>query len=321
VDRHDFEGLETQLLKQLGGSFRLDYPVGGRSLADRFEETIERAARSHGVEFGTSGDKAEVRCVTEEALRFSYRPHLFPGMDPSLKLGHLVQYDLLPRELPSGCPVEVAAMLESYCHLSGDLFGWHPTTDGGLTLWLLDVSGHGLRAGFAAVVFKLILADTDPRLGPAAMAKRVEKRFNEARNPDDPGCLYATGIVLTVHRDGTVPFVSAGHPPMLVRRASGRVDQIGATTLPLGLFPEIDCDDAELRLDPDDTVLVCTDGLFELRNPAEELFGVERTADLLSRTDGGPAPVIDALTDSVGSFHDLDRLDDDLCLVAFRLRR
>ena len=44
-------------------------------------------------------------------MNFFYRPHLFPGMDPALHLGHIVQYNLLPRQMPLDSPVEAVAML------------------------------------------------------------------------------------------------------------------------------------------------------------------------------------------------------------------
>ena len=81
-------------------------------------------------------------------LDFYYRPHLFPEMDPALRLGHRLQFDLLPRHLPEGSPLRIAAVLESYCHLSGDLLGWRLEEDE-LFLWIADVSGHGVRAGLA----------------------------------------------------------------------------------------------------------------------------------------------------------------------------
>jgi len=307
------------LLDNLATTFNLDRSFGDRSLGDHLEEIIREAAATEIVEFGAPGNAAELRRSSEGAMNFFYRPHLFPGMDPALHLGHVVQYNLLPRQIPLDSPVEAVAMLESYCHLSGDLFGWR-SDEGVLTAWVLDVSGHGVRAGFAAVVFKLILADTDPDLPLTALAKEVESRFIETRNPEDPGYIYATGVLLRIGRNGVVEYLSAGHPPVMVRRSSGVVDTFPATAVPIALLPEMETAAASFELDPDDAVVICTDGLLELTNDEGEVFGLDHTIASIAQSDGSPCGIYTTLTQAIEDFHELDRLDDDLSFVAMRLR-
>jgi sigma-B regulation protein RsbU (phosphoserine phosphatase) len=320
MDASDTDRTVATLLESLGGSFRLDARLGERRLGEHLEAVMLDAATAP-VEFGTPGDETELRRSSEGVMSFFYRPHLFPGMDPALHLAHLVQYSLLPKELPPRSPVAIAAMLESYCHLSGDLFGWQMADDGVLTLWVLDVSGHGVRAGIAAVIFKLILGDTDPDLPLPSLAREIENRFLEMRSPDDPGCIYATGALLRIGHGGIVDYLSAGHPPLFVRRGNGSVDQVGATSVPLALFPEVEKAAGEFSLAASDTLLVCTDGLLELQNNDQEVFGPEHAAAALQRSDGSPHDALSSLIRAVAGFHDLDRLDDDLSLlVARRIR-
>jgi len=307
------------LLEILGRTFNLDRCFGDRPLGTHLEEIIREAAATEIVEFGVPGDAAELRRSSEGALNFFYRPHLFPGMDPALHLGHVVQYNLLPRQMPADSPVEAAAMLESYCHLSGDLFGWR-SDDGVLTMWVLDVSGHGVRAGFAAVVLKLILADSDTHLPLTALAKEVESRFIDTRNPEDRGAIYATGVLLRIGRNGVVDYLSAGHPPVMVRRSSGVVESYPATAVPIALLPEMETASSSFPLDPGDAVVICTDGLLELQNDEGEVFGLDRTIESIAASDGSPCGIYSNLTRTVAGFHDLDRLADDLSFVAMRLR-
>jgi serine phosphatase RsbU (regulator of sigma subunit) len=313
------ESTIRSLLDIVGRTFDLDRSFGDRSLGGHLEEIIREAAATEIVEFGVPGDASELRRSSVGAMNFFYRPHLFPGMDPALHLGHLVQYNLLPRRMPADSPVEAVAMLESYCHLSGDLFGWR-SNDGELTMWVLDVSGHGVRAGFAAVVLKLILADTDPHLPLAALVKEVESRFIETRNPEDPGSLYATGVLLRTDRNGAVDYLSAGHPPVMVRRSSGSVDSFPSTAVPIALLPEMETASASFQLDPGDAVVICTDGLLELTNDKGEVFGLDHTVANIALSDGSPCGIYSTLTRAIGEFHELDRLDDDLSFVAIRLR-
>jgi serine phosphatase RsbU (regulator of sigma subunit) len=307
------------LLNQLSESFLFDEPIAGNRLGDLLAETIRDAGSRPLPGLGQAGDRRTVRRDVEEPLTFVYRPHLFAGMDEALQLGHAVQYHLLPRELPPDTPVDAAAVLESYCHLSGDLFGWRGDSNGELTLWLVDVSGHGVRAGFAAVVMKLLLAEMDLRLPLTEFPRRLEDRFAAVRNPEDSLFLYATGVFLRMADAGRIDYVSAGHQPMLLCREDGSVESLGATGMPIALIPGNPWEGGATRLAEGDTLLLFSDGLVELRNDLEEQFGTDRVAEVLRR--GGPAPEIaDNLLRAIENFHDLERLDDDLSLIVLQRR-
>jgi len=307
------------LLDQLSKSFLLDEPIAGKRLGDLLGETIREAGRRPLPDLGQAGDRRTVRRDVEDPLTFVYRPHLFPGMDEALRLGHAVQYHLLPRGLPPDTPVDAAAALESYCHLSGDLFGWRGESNGELTLWLIDVSGHGVRSGFAAVVMKLLLAEMDPGLPVTEIPRQLEDRFQAARNPDDSMFLYATGAFLRIARDGGIDYVSAGHQPLLLCREDGSVESLDATGMPIALIVGSSWDGGATRLADGDTLLLYSDGLVELRNDFGEEFGEDRVADVLRR--GGPASELaDRLLRAIEDFHDLERLDDDLSLIVLQRR-
>jgi serine phosphatase RsbU (regulator of sigma subunit) len=307
------------LLHQLSGSFLLDEPIAGNRLGDLLTETIRDAGRRPLPDLGQAGDRRAVRRDVEEPLTFLYRPHLFPGMDEALKLGHAVQYHLLPRGLPPDTPVDAAAVLESYCHLSGDLFGWRGEGNGKLTLWLIDVSGHGVRAGFASVVMKLLLAEMDPGLPLTEIPGQLENRFQAARNPDDSMFLYATGVFLRIADDGSIDYVSAGHQPLLLCREDGSVESLESTGPPIALITGGPWQGEETRLAKGDTLLLYSDGLVELCNDSGEEFGEDRVADVVR--SGGPAPKIaDSLLRALEDFHDLERLDDDLSLIVLQRR-
>jgi sigma-B regulation protein RsbU (phosphoserine phosphatase) len=309
----------NDLLRQLSKSFLLDEPIAGNRLDELLAETIRDAGRRPLPNLGQAGDRRAVRRDVEEPLTFVYRPHLFPGMDEALRLGHAVQYHLLPRELPPDTPVDAAAALESYCHLSGDLFGWRGDSDEKLTLWLIDVSGHGVRAGFAAVVMKLLLAEMDPGLPLTEIPRQLENRFQAVRNPDDSEFLYATGAFLRIANDGGTDYVSAGHQPLLLCREDGSVESLDATGMPIALIAGNPWEGEATRLAEGDTLLLYSDGLVELSNDVGEEFGGDRVADVLRR--GGQAPEIaDNLLRAIEDFHDLERLDDDLSLIVLQRR-
>jgi sigma-B regulation protein RsbU (phosphoserine phosphatase) len=312
------ERLVTDVLRRLESSFRLDVEVAGRPLRDVLERTVRESLAREELRFGASGPARELASVSGGALSFHYRPHLFPGMEEVLRLGHHVQFHQLPREIPPCSPVLVAAVLESYCHLSGDLFGWRCEPDGRFLLWLFDVSGHGVRAGFAAVILKILLEALDPAQPLTAMAARLEDEFAAICAPDNRPILYATGVFLRLDAAGRGELMSAGHPPVLVSRSAGAIEEHEATGLPLALLSGTERSALPISLHPDDTVLLYTDGLVEATNARGEQLGLGPVSALLADRPSSPSATAAEVYRLLEDHHDLDRLDDDVTFLVLR---
>ena len=73
---------------------------------------------------------------------------------------------------------------------------------------------------------------------------------------------------------------NAGSPyPILVR--DGTVQQIRASGVPLGLFPDTEYDEVTVVLRSGDVVLFASDGILESENSQEQEFGIARLTALL----------------------------------------
>jgi serine phosphatase RsbU (regulator of sigma subunit) len=313
--------LVDELMKKLGESFDLETPVGERTLGETIERRLRNLETNTLPSWGGPGSMAQVAKESSHALAFYYRPHLFPEMDPALRLGHQLQFDLLPRSLSVKSPVRITAVLESYCHLSGDLVGWRiEEEEGGLLLWVADVSGHGVRAGLAAAVFQLLVESVDAGITADVVARQVNDRMLAARNPDDERSLFATAFWLEAKGDGSVAYASAGHNPALLRRAFGEITVLGATGLPVGLMPDQRFERRSLELEEDDTLLLFTDGLVEALSPEGEEFGMERVEELLAGPETAPTDVARVVYDAVQEHKGTSLLDDDLTLMVVQAR-
>lgn|GEM_PF-1347292 len=306
------------LLTSLAEAFDMDHDVAGRTLGERIEARLRRLQRRSTPNWGSSGDPAEVAREESRYLRFLYHPHLFPGMEPELRLAHELQFDLLPRALPDGFPLMVSAVLESYCHLSGDLLGWRRTASGDGQLWVVDVSGHGVRSGLASAVIKILLDEAPRQLGPAKLLSWLDRAFRACRNPGDRHSLYATGIVLEVDASGAGSYASAGHQPALARSADGTVSALPSTGPPLALLPDVTFSQEAVRLAPQDALLLYTDGVVETESVDGEPFGNERL-EVLLRDQGRRLTELTRAVHRAVVEHNEDRqLDDDLTFVAVR---
>jgi sigma-B regulation protein RsbU (phosphoserine phosphatase) len=313
------QGIVDKLLDALGTSFDLRTSTAAGTLGIFLRKGLIEIDTTKAPQWGTEGAIAQVAKHATEALDFYYRPHLFPGMAPELRLAHHLQFDLLPRELPAESPLRVAAVLESFCHLSGDLIGWRQKDDT-LFVWIIDIAGHGVRAGLAAAVFHFLVSDLRDELSLGEMATELNDRMIAARNPEDRRCLYATAFMLRVRGDGQCSYTSAGHPPMMHLEARGEVNQLKALAPPIGLIPSQSYTETSLSLGEHDTLFLYTDGLLEARSPSGEEFGTERIASLLSSTSGEPLDLSRTMYERVQEYRDSRLLDDDLTFLTASLR-
>ena len=85
-------------------------------------------------------------------------------------------------------------------------------------------------------------------------------------------------LVLEPHTGG-VQHCSAGHPPILIRRADRTVEELGSDVrgFPLGIVADAAYDQIDFQLRQGDVVVLYSDGVADARNVAEELFDTQNS--------------------------------------------
>jgi sigma-B regulation protein RsbU (phosphoserine phosphatase) len=104
---------------------------------------------------------------------------------------------------------------------------------------------------------------------------------------------------------------------LLLRAAGGQRIEEGASTVPMGILPELDTTPAEpFALEQGDTLLLLTDGFFEWANADGKLFGVQRVFDLVQQNaDSSAAELIEQLHREVVRFGENSEQADDLTAI------
>jgi sigma-B regulation protein RsbU (phosphoserine phosphatase) len=125
--------------------------------------------------------------------------------------------------------------------------------------------------------------------------------------------MFVAAIDLRTRR---MTFARAGHPRPLLLHADGRISELAADGIMLGVDAQPAFEEHSLQLRPGDRLLLFTDGLPECRNPEEELFGTGRVRRFLleHRQLSGQA-LVNALVDDARDFAGRGALGDDLTLV------
>ena len=120
--------------------------------------------------------------------------------------------------------------------------------------------------------------------------------------------------------DVVISVASGGHPPVLIQRADGTIEETDAAGQLLGVspFPVENLRIAHQRLAPGDTLVLYTDGLTEARR-AGVLFDLDGVKATLTRLRGeAPEPLASALVDAALQ-HAGGPLRDDVAIVILRV--
>ncbi|HET9071553.1 MAG TPA: SpoIIE family protein phosphatase [Acidimicrobiales bacterium] len=236
-----------------------------------------------------------------------------------------LQRSLLP-DLPEVDGLEVAARYltgDADADVGGDWYEVLPLPDGSIGLAVGDVVGHDLSAAAAMGHLRGLLracawnAVDDGNGDPTVVLERVDRLMQGLHVVPLATLLFARLERPVV--DGAawrLRYASAGHPPLLARRADGAVEVLDeAPGMLLGVdSPERSSAEVELR--PGDCLVAYTDGLIERRDESIDT-GLARIAETLARGDGADLEVV---VDRLLAVHGRDRWDDT-AVLAVRIRQ
>lgn len=237
-----------------------------------------------------------------------------------LKLAEQVQKRFLPQSVPAIPGYEFFAHYDPAYEVGGDYYDFVSLPGNRLAIALGDVSGKGVAAALMMAKFSgdtryCILTENSPaaaanELNSLLFSAAIEEKF-----------ITLSLSVLDAEKR-TLAIASAGHLPVMIRRSNGAVDEVGEDIagFPLGIIPESDYKQTEVRLFPGDVVAIFSDGVTDARNLREELYDSRdkrRVIKKLAETTGGPEAVGRALLQDIREFSAGHAQVDDITLICF----
>ena len=278
---------------------------------------IEGTWRLQVVRFG-DGYLATSRDITEQVRLREQARHDAALLEQERFAVTLLQAAALPAELPDVPGLDLAAAylpatLDT--PVGGDWYDAFTTEDGRVALVVGDVAGHG-RASAARMLEARSLLHACAVVGDDPST--VLARTNRLLAPLWQAQTFATCIVCLLDpRTGEVTVGRAGHPlPVRAGRAHGTVATVAGGP-PIGIADGVTFPTSTLVLDPDERLLLYSDGLVESRRRSID----EGAGALAALALGAAARGLDAAA-LCGEIIDAatveDRPDDVCLLVAHR---
>jgi sigma-B regulation protein RsbU (phosphoserine phosphatase) len=184
-----------------------------------------------------------------------------------------------------------------------------------------DVSGHGIGS---ALVANRIYSETAAHMRGGMPFLDMFGELNRFLIEDIAG----SGMFLTVAavridvRRRCMVFAGAGHPPAMLARHGQNPLLLESRSMILGAVPDaVDvAPNLEVQLQPDDRIVLYTDGITEVFNSRGEMLGIEGVREIVRQTSSLPAQEMkQGILDGVAAWREGPPTDDvSLMLVHVR---
>jgi PAS domain S-box-containing protein len=275
-----------------------------------------------GAESGRTYDEADLLLAEELARRAAMAVDNARLYTELSGIADTLQAELLPTEIPHIPGIDVAVRYRAAGELNRvggdfyDVFGRGPNE------WAVvigDVSGKGAPAAAVTALARYTLRTAAANAAtPSAALDALNEALLERRR-DQEFCSVALAFV-TLRNDGLdVKLSLGGHPPALIKRASGEMQAYGSPGLLMGFVRDPPLSDDDLRLGPGDTLLLYTDGVTDAAHDGDR-FGDERLQALIGDLNLGlHASEITEAIEQTAVAHAESQPQDDMALVAVQV--
>lgn len=237
-----------------------------------------------------------------------------------MEVAKRIQTALLPNERRIG-PYEVAALMVPADEVGGDYYDIIETRAGETWVAIGDVSGHGVESGLIMMMAQTSIYATvnkGPGTSPASVLTNVNSVIKEniSRLGTDR---YMTVSAVRLEHDG---FTFAGkHQDIYVHRTGrGATEFVPSKGTWLGVIDDIGdyLQDTQVNVNPDDVILLFTDGVTEATNEAGQMFGEHALERALAQSARmSPADIVLSISSAVAD-HMSEQRDDYTIIVLKR---
>ncbi len=198
-----------------------------------------------------------------------------------LRIASDIQRSFLPEHIPPLNDFDMAATSIPAMEVGGDFYDFIPG-DRRLGMVIADVSGKSIPAALFMALSRTIVR---------ANATHHEKGTEVLQDANDMIAADSrSGMFVTLfygvldERSGTLIYANAGHPPPLLLRGDGKLEDLEVTGIALGAIGGVKYQERQIDILPGDIMVLYTDGVNEAINSREEQYGLDRLCKAVRRS-------------------------------------
>jgi serine phosphatase RsbU (regulator of sigma subunit) len=202
-------------------------------------------------------------------------------MEEQLEMAKDIQEGMNPMAFYNKNGIQIKGYTKAKESVGGDYFDYIDIDQDKVGALISDVSGKGIPASLIMVMIRTVFTSYISRKDVSCAG--VVRAINDAMSLELAFDRFATMFFMIYDRKTEeLSFSNAGYGPLLCYRSSMRAcTHTQLEGVPIGIDEEYEYKQARVKLNPGDLVVLCTDGVTEMRNAQQQEYGQKRLQNLL----------------------------------------
>lgn len=245
--------------------------------------------------------------------RYGAIKRLQARMANDVELARRLQLALMQNRFELGS-VALRGKVNQTLEVGGDFYYFRPFGQKYVVFCLGDVMGKGISASLLmALVMGFMFEWGKKSPSPSFVLRKLNQRLMQWNQQQST--FVTMFYAVYDEEEERLYFANAGHPPALLLRADGQVEELEGTGIPLGVLDDSEWGERQTALAQGERLLMYSDGMLEARNEHGEDYGMERLmASLRSTQRLGLERALERVESDVRQFCQ-GRLGDDLAIL------
>ena len=260
-------------------------------------------------------DMGLLNAIARQGAQAVERARLF---DERASIARTLQQGLLPRQIAAIEGVDLAVRYKPVgggSAVGGDFYDVLDLTNGWSLAVVGDVCGKGAQAAVHSGLLRTTIAAMSLHERDPAMILDLANRALMRQGQSWPYATVVCAAFKPVDGGLLVEVASAGHPPALLRRADGTLEEVAAEGLMIGVQASLDLQPVAVTLAAGESLSLYTDGMVDARRD-DERFGEERLSAAVMAAPGRDAEsAAEYIADAVLEFETGSPRDDRALLI------
>ena len=238
-----------------------------------------------------------------------------------LEIAGEVQRKLFPQTEPEIDGIEYCGVCIPAEEVGGDYYDYFKIKENEIALVIGDIAGHGLPS--ALLMAGLVGFVRSNAVQYNYDLKVLLEKINALMCNSTDGSRFATFFYSTYNSSEKIlRFVNAGHNPPLLYSADTRIfSELKTNNFIIGAISSMKYNDSSVKLKSGDLLIYYTDGITEMFNSKDELFGEERLKEVVEKNSNcSPKEISDKIIWEVKAYAGEKEQMDDMTLLIIKLK-
>jgi serine phosphatase RsbU (regulator of sigma subunit) len=295
----------------IGHAFLINELERDKARLEELSESLERKVTERTRDLALAN--TEIAQALQELVEKDNR------LNEDLEQARTFQQSILPA-LPTSRLVAFETIYRPVDLVGGDIYDVCEIAPGLFRLFVADATGHGVQASLRTIVLKSEydrLKEDKPT--PDLLLQEFNQRLLATFRPGEmlsTGCCF--DIDLRAPAGPVLRYANGAHPPLL-RVSRGRVEEIYCDGPLLGIPAKVVPRLVEVRLEPGDLVVACSDGACEQLGPGSTVFDFRGAVQAAAGVSSSMPAFVDDLWRRFERHRDETPIADDVTILGARL--